>query len=141
MKERGYTLLEILFVLMIVVLVGMLGTTFSFKMTEKMVVEQFFHQFTLDIQMAQMLALEKQRSCFVSFVNQDTYRIYHQLDEVILERKLPEIIEFDQYSNLLTLRIDPDGNVKNFGKFTFYTPFGQKHIVININKGRIRYVE
>ncbi|MBB5148806.1 MULTISPECIES: competence type IV pilus minor pilin ComGD [Ureibacillus] len=141
MKEQGYTLLEILFVLMIVVLVGMLGTTFSFKMTEKMVVEQFFHQFTLDIQMAQMLALEKQRSCFVSFVNQDTYRIYHQLDEVILERKLPEIIEFDQYSNLLTLRIDPDGNVKNFGKFTFYTPFGQKHIVININKGRIRYVE
>jgi competence protein ComGD len=141
LKEQGYTLLEILFVLMIVVLVGMLGTTFSFKMTEKMVVEQFFHQFTLDIQMAQMLALEKQRSCFVSFVNQDTYRIYHQLDEVILERKLPEIIEFDQYSNLLTLRIDPDGNVKNFGKFTFYTPFGQKHIVININKGRIRYVE
>ncbi|MEK4494588.1 competence type IV pilus minor pilin ComGD [Ureibacillus sp. FSL W8-0352] len=141
MKEQGYTLLEILFVLMIVVLVGMLGTTFSFKMTEKMVVEQFFHQFTLDIQMAQMLALEKQRSCFVSFVKQDTYRIYHQLDEVILERKLPEIIEFDQYSNLLTLRIDPDGNVKNFGKFTFYTPFGQKHIVININKGRIRYVE
>ncbi|MED3660741.1 competence type IV pilus minor pilin ComGD [Ureibacillus sp. FSL K6-8385] len=140
-NEKGFTLLEMLLVLMIVLLIGSVSSTFSIKMTEKMLVDQFFHQLKLDIQMAQMWAMEHQKSCFVSFSSSNTYKVHHQLDEVILERKLPDTISIDPDSNLLTLRIGADGSVDNFGTITFQTGLGTKYIIVNIDKGRIRYVE
>nr|MBO2506518.1 hypothetical protein [Bacilli bacterium] len=139
--EKGFTLLEMLLVLMIVSLIGMIGVTIPVKMTEKMIVEQFFHQLKLDIQMAQMWALENEKGCYVSFSSSNSYRIYHQMNDVLIERKIPDMISINDFSNLSTLSINTRGGVKNFGTITFQTPYGEKSIIINIDKGRIRYVE
>ncbi|MFC5559264.1 competence type IV pilus minor pilin ComGD [Ureibacillus thermophilus] len=139
--EKGFTLLEMLLVLMIVLLIGGITSSFSIKVTEKMIVDQFFHQLKLDIQMAQMWAIEHEKSCYVSFSSAKKYKIFHQMNEVLLEREIPELITFSNLSTLSTLSINSKGIVRNFGTLTFHTPDGVKLLIINIDKGRIRYVE
>lgn len=140
-NEKGFTLLEMLLVLMIVLLIGTICSSFSIKMTEKMIVDHFFRQLKLDIQMAQMWAMEHQRGCFVSFSSSNRYQIYHQLDEILVEREFPEMVTLNQGSQLKTIRFSATGHANNFGTIVFQTPFGQKNLIIYIDKGRIRYVE
>jgi len=139
--EKGFTLLEMLLVLMVVLLIGGITSSFSIKLTEKMIVDQFFHQLKLDIQMAQMWAIEHERGCYVSFSSSNKYKIFHQMNDVLLEREIPELITLSDVSTLSTLSINSRGAVRNFGTLTFHTPVGVKFLIINIDKGRIRYVE
>lgn len=131
-----------LIVLSIVLMISFVGVKFSIQLSEKAMVDQFFHQLLLDIQMAQNIAMEEQRPCVVSFSNQNHYKIYYTLDEVVLERKFPPHVVLDTESSYLNvIRYGRNGETNLFGKVIFKTPFGKKTLVVYIGKGRVRYVE
>lgn len=140
-EQKGFTLIEMLIVLSIVMTISLICIKVSMKVSEKIVVDHFFNQLLLDIQTTQQLAKEKERICILSFSSLNRYRVYHQLDEILLEREIPPCIKFEIESNLKSIQFNPNGSIRKFGTLKFYTPYGERYVVLNIQKGRIRYVE
>lgn len=131
-----------LLVLFIVLSISFICSIITVKMSEKVIVDQFFHQLILDIQMAQTLAMENKKYVIVSLSSMNNYQVYYSLDNVLIVREFPDLIEFNaEASDLHTLRINQNGHNDKFGKIIFNTPFGQKTLMVYISKGRVRYVE
>lgn len=140
--DKGFTLIEMLLVLFIVIVVSSFVYKISLTITEKQVIDQFFNQVQLDIQSMQALAIEEKKTINVLFSDNNTYKAYYSLDgKKIFDRSFPTNIQLNIYSNLKNIVIYPNGEVVNFGKIIFYTPFGERQLIINIQKGRMRIVE
>ncbi|MBD8026080.1 type II secretion system protein [Ureibacillus sp. Re31] len=140
--DKGFTLIEMLLVLFIVIVVSSFVYKISLTITEKQVINQFFNQVQLDIQSMQALAIEEKKTINVLFSDNNTYKAYYSLDgKKIFERSFPTNIQLNIYSNLKNIVIYPNGEVVNFGKIIFYTPFGERQLIVNIQKGRMRIVE
>lgn len=141
-NEKGFTLIEMLIVLFIIFTISFVSAKITIKMSEKAIVDYFFHQLLLDIQMAQTMATEKQRNVIIHFSSNNNYQIHHNLEDVIAYREIPNIIQFNaEASDMITIRINHKGHIEKFGKVIFNTPFGKKTLMIYIAKGRARYVE
>jgi competence protein ComGD len=139
--EKGFTFIEMLLVLSIVTMISLLCVKISIQVSEKIIVDQFFKQLQLDIQATQMLAKQERKTYNLSMSSLNRYRVYHQFGEIILEREIPPCIQFELESNLSSIRFNANGDIRSFGTLKFYTPFGERFIILNIHKGRIRYVE
>lgn len=140
--DKGFTLIEMLLVLFIVIVVSSFVYKISLTITEKQVINQFFNQVQLDIQSMQALAIEEKKTINVLFSDNNTYKAYYSLDgKKIFERSFPSIVQLNIYSNLKNIVIYPNGEVVNFGKIIFYTPFGERQLIVNIQKGRMRIVD
>lgn len=141
-NNHGFTLIEMLLVLYIIIMISSIVYQMTIQITEKRVVDQFFEQLMLDIQSMQVLALKEEEAINIYFRDNNTYKAsYDLVGEKIFERTLPKGIEINIYSNLKKITFNPNGNLKNFGKIIFYTPFGETHLVVNIQEGRMRLVE
>lgn len=141
-NNQGYTLIEMLIVLFIIVTISSLVFQFTIKITEKRVVEQFFSQVMLDFQRVQALAIEEGRTITFVFIDNNTYKAYYDLGgNSILEKSFPKGIELNIYSNLKKIEFHPSGEVGKFGTILFNTPFGEKRLIVNMQKGRLRLNE
>lgn len=140
-NEYGYTLLEMLIVLFIVVVISSITFHFTNYFAEKREIDYFFFQLQLDIGRAQALATEIGGTVDVVFLDDNTYKIYHKWDEIILERKFPKNVQMNFYSKFKRIRFDSLGEVQEFGSVSFKTSLGDRHLIIYISKGRSRYVE
>lgn len=141
-NSKGFTLLEMLLVLFIVLLISSIVFQITMKVTERHEVDQFFQQLLFDIQEMQALAIEKEESIIIQF-NTNQYKAYRYLveGEIILQKDMPENIQFDISNNIKRIRISPNGEVAEFGSIIFKTPFGQTNLIIYIKEGRMRLVE
>ncbi|MFP3918760.1 type II secretion system protein [Lysinibacillus telephonicus] len=141
-NNHGYTLIEMLIVLFIVVTISSIVFQFTIKLTEKRVVEQFFNEVMLDIQRVQALAIEEGRTITFVFIDNNTYKAYYELGgKSILEKSFPKGIELNIYSNLKKIEFYPSGEIGKFGTVLFNTPFGEKRLIVNMQKGRLRLNE
>lgn len=140
-NDQGFSLIEMLLVLFIVIVVSSIVYKVTYTISEKQAVEQFFNQVQLDIQRMQALAIEEKKTINVLFSDNNTYKAYYSLDGKIFERSFPSIVQLNIYSNLKNIVIYPNGEVVNFGKIIFYTPFGERQLIVNIQKGRMRIVD
>jgi len=141
-NSNGYTLIEMLLVLFIVLLLSSIVFHITVTISEKRAVEQFFQQLVLDIQEMQALAIEKEETIIMQFNNYQYKAFYaYKLDNIIFQKDLPTNIQLEDTSNLKRFRINANGEVAEFGTIIFNTPFGIKHLIIYITKGRLRLVE
>jgi len=141
-NRNGFTLIEMLLVLFMVLLTSSIVFQLSLKVSEKRIVDQFFQQLILDIQEMQALAIEKEQTVNFQFYNSNRYVAYQGLNSnLLLDKDFPKNINFNIYSNLKRFRINPSGDVADFGTLQFDTPFGQVDLIIYIKEGRIRLVE
>lgn len=139
LNEKGFTLIEMLSVLFIVMLFTGIALTFSFQYSEKKVIDQFMNQVQLDILTAQAKAIGEQQRIEIQFSEDHRYTMFNSFMEPYNERLFPEGVTFNKYSNLKVIRFSPSGEVNAFGTLKFNTEYGDKELIININKGRIRY--
>lgn len=138
----GFTLIEILLVLSIVLLTTSVIFQITVTLSEKRVVDQFFQQLMLDIEEMQARAIENEETIFIQFNNDNRYKALSvSSGEVILEKSFPDKIKLDIYSNLKRFVISPKGEVSHFGTIRFETPYGRKNLIIYIKEGRMRLVE
>lgn len=138
-NEKGFTLIEMLLVLFIVMLFTSIAFSFSVQYSEKKVIDQFMNQVQFDILAAQAKAIEEQRRIEIRFGDDKRYSMFNEFGDPYFERHFPEGVTFDQYSTLKVIKFSSVGEVSEFGTLKFQTPTKEKVIIINIHKGRIRY--
>ena len=138
-NEKGFTLIEMLLVLFIVLLFSAIAFKFTIQYSEKRVIEQVITQLQLDILTAQAKAIEEQQSVQIKFSVDNRYVMFNEFGTIYVERNLPEEIKFNILSNLQRIWFTSLGEVVGFGTIRFNTSEGEKVLIINIHKGRIRY--
>lgn len=136
-KENGFTLIEMLLVLMIVVVISTSAVHFTVKSIEQHRTEQFFRQFQTDMHFLQSYAMANEQGVSMFFSKKGTfYQGELSGGEVILYKKMPEDFWSD-INNGYRLRYLPNGNVSKFGVLTIHTPEGWRKLNIYIGKGRM----
>lgn len=140
-SNGGFTLLEMLVVLCIVIVVSSMVYQFSYKLTQKQEIDLFFSQVQLDIQRAQAFAIESGKYTTVQFSNNYYYAFQGFNSDKIFEKQYPVGIGIKQDSTYRKVQFNPNGEVVDFGTISFITPIGLKQLIINIEKGRIKFVQ
>lgn len=137
-NERGFTLLEMLVVLMIVMLLSTMVLYYSHDKLIKYTHSQMMNQVELYIRMTQMKAVEEQVPYLFTVVNGKRITVKElEGSEPLFEQQLPKghYITLDVAYSQLYFKIN--GNVKSFGSITY--DFGNVKMGYNIyiGKGRI----
>ena len=141
-NSKGYTLIEMLLVLFIVLVTSTIIFQVTLTISEKWAVNRFFQQVLLDVQQIQALAIKNEEPFYIQFNSLNQYKGYAVFSgEVIFVREIPKDIKLDMTSNLKHFMVYPTGDVSNFGTFRFFTPFGQTNLIIYIKEGRMRLIE
>ncbi|MFF2795120.1 competence type IV pilus minor pilin ComGD [Lysinibacillus xylanilyticus] len=139
-SERGYTFVEMLFVLFIVMCLSTIVVKYSLKAAETRELEQFFTQIQLDIQYIQTYSMHKGEYISMKFESSSKrYIIKKDIFTELFERPFPKGVEvIPSSSSIYTIIYNFNGNVMTPGTVYFKTPQGTKKIVITLGRGRSR---
>lgn len=139
-NECGFTLIEMLLVLLIVMCLTGIVTKVSMKMAEAKEIERFFAQLQLDIQFIQMYSMQQQQYVSMKFeAPTNRYIIKKDFYTTDYERPFPKGVEFlSGASTFVTIMYKTNGNVSQSGTLYFNTPQGLRKVVITIGVGRVR---
>ncbi|MEG0260321.1 MAG: competence type IV pilus minor pilin ComGD [Lysinibacillus sp.] len=141
-NEKGFTLIEMLLVLFVVMSLTGIVMKLTIKTAEDKEMERFLTQLQLDIQYIQIDAMQRDTSLFIKFEEvPESYVVKKDFKTVLYRRLLPKNVTFARTSTLKTIHFTPTGNVRQFGSLIFITPKGNKRVTINIGKGRMRIDE
>ncbi|WP_353048283.1 competence type IV pilus minor pilin ComGD [Planococcus sp. ISL-110] len=141
-KEQGFTLLEmllVLVVLMAIVSVSIPGyQAFAVKKEE----QRFFDVLQQDIYFAQSQSYSLGKTAKVVFrETKGTYEIFTDLQSVVSSRKLPDSVALKKTSNLNEIYFNSNGSVVQSGTFRFATSSGEKTLVVHLGRGRVVFSE
>ncbi|MGE7129371.1 competence type IV pilus minor pilin ComGD [Lysinibacillus xylanilyticus] len=139
-SERGYTFVEMLFVLFIVICLSTIVVKYSLKAAETRELEQFFTQIQLDIQYIQTYSMQQGEYISMKFESSSKrYIIKKDIFTELFERPFPKGVELiPTSSSIYTIIYNFNGNVMTPGTVYFKTPQGTKKIVITLGRGRSR---
>ncbi|QPQ30104.1 competence type IV pilus minor pilin ComGD [Lysinibacillus sp. JNUCC 51] len=139
-SERGYTFVEMLFVLFIVICLSTIVVKYSLKAAETRELEQFFTQIQLDIQYIQTYSMQQGEYISIKFESSSKrYIIKKDIFTELFERPFPKGVELiPSSSSIYTIIYNFNGNVMTPGTVYFKTPKGTKKIVITLGRGRSR---
>lgn len=140
-NEKGFTLIEMLLVLSIVMVMTtsilFIGTAKLEELEEK----RFFKQFHLDIQRLQAIAIAEEKYTYIKFSEKGTIYTAKSANVMLFEYKLPLNVRLSTQSYLQEISFHPNGSVKEFGTLVFETSKGLKVITVYIGKGKLKYEE
>ncbi len=139
-SERGYTVIEMLIVLFIVMCLSAIVVKYSLKAAETRELEQFFTQIQLDIQYIQTYSMHQMEYISIKFEGSSKrYIIKKDIFTELFERPFPKGVEFiPSSSSIYTIIYNGNGNVMTPGTVYFKTPQGIKKVVITLGRGRSR---
>ncbi|HEU5140506.1 MAG TPA: competence type IV pilus minor pilin ComGD [Bacillales bacterium] len=134
--EKGFTLIETLIVLFIVVSVSAI-TLVSFQgFHSAKQTDYFLEQIQKDLYFAQEYALSHHKEVrLVLDSAKHRYSVVTDTAESLLTRAFsPEILISSNFGS--AVEFNPNGNIARFGTLTFRTPQGTYKMVFHIGKGR-----
>lgn len=139
-NERGYTLVEIVLVLFVVMTLTAIVTKFSLQVVEAKEIERFFSQIQLDLQYIQTYSMHEKEYIFMKFEgSSNRYSIKKDFYTNVYIRPFPKGVELlSDRSTVQTIRFNFKGNVMTPGTVYFKTPMGTKKVVITLGRGRAR---
>lgn len=140
-SQRGFTFIEMLLVLTIFLLASSITIQMTFKTYERQAIDQFFVQVSLDIQRMQTLSMKVGSHTTIVFLDEGKYRgyIHNNFTDIEFEKDYPKGIALESGSKLKRIRFYNNGEISDFGKVIFITPYGKREVIVNIEKGRLRY--
>lgn len=135
-NESGFSLLEMLFVLMIVMLLAWIVVPMVHKNYVEHEVNQFFRVFDSDVLFIQNQALVG-REWWIH-LEEDRYIVKEQKERFVKTRYYPK--SFDtQYFAEHRIEYHPTGNVKKPYTYNFYDRNGKRYkVIFSFGKGRHR---
>ncbi|MEI4771414.1 competence type IV pilus minor pilin ComGD [Psychrobacillus sp. FJAT-51614] len=139
LRENGFTFIEMLLVLSIVMVMSTSIIFVSTSKFERMEEKRFFEQFHLDVQSLQSIALSERKYMSLVFFENGTKYKAKNANEIYFEYEMPKGIRLSQDSYLKEIVFHPNGTVKEFGTLLFETKNGFKNVYVYIGKGRLRY--
>ncbi|MFC6039895.1 prepilin-type N-terminal cleavage/methylation domain-containing protein [Paenisporosarcina macmurdoensis] len=139
LNNKGYSLIELLLVLTIVMIISSSAIYFNNRYVEKQTFELFYNQLKLDVRHVQMLAITEERYMKLVFFETGGSRYIGRKSvfDAIFERPLPPGYHWSSSSTLKEIAFQPNGTVEKFGTFIFITPDGLKTVRVFIGKGRM----
>ncbi|GAB0170575.1 competence type IV pilus minor pilin ComGD [Lysinibacillus sp. CTST325] len=139
-SERGFTLVEMLIVLFIVMCLSAIVVKYSVKAEETRELERFFTQIQLDLQYIQTYSMHQREYISMKFESSSKrYIIKKDFYTELYERPFPKGVEVIlSTSSIYTIMYNYNGNVMTPGTVYFKTPQGTKKVVITLGRGRSR---
>lgn len=141
LDEKGFTLIEMLLVLSILMVMTSSVIFASTNRLAEIEGKRFFRQFHLDIQRLQTTAIVEEKYAYIRFSENGTKYIASSANAQLFEYNLPSGISLSKESSLKGVTFHPNGSVQEFGKLLFETKKGIKQVTIYIGKGKLNYEE
>lgn len=143
MKQKGFTLLEMLLVLFAI---SVLSVVTHFNVTslhEKQKVEQFLKQFSNDILYMQQLAIKRQQHYTLRwFKEKQMYYISEsKTDLLIVKREYDKDVQMDLHTFPNPMTYNPSGNINRGGTILLSYRGYEYEIVFQLGRGRFTYRE
>lgn len=139
LNQDGYTLIEAILMLLIVMVITSAVIYGANDKIEELEEKRFLHQFHLNLQQAQSIAIGNQQLITLAFDENRTSYSVKQSGTILLECRLPSHMSLSIDSYLKGLRFQTNGSVNQFGKFSFLTKKGTKIVTVHIGSGRVSY--
>lgn len=133
-SERGFTLMEILFVLGIWMILLLISVPFVFSSMEEIKENHFLETLQFDILYAQSLALNNKNNIRINF-NQHNYVLIEN-QKVHIRRDIPNNWSFNLGSMRNTIRFDEYGRIENPGSIYIRSPRSNFSLIFPLGKGR-----
>lgn len=140
-NEKGFTLIETILVLSIVMVITSSIIYVTSSKIEEVEEKRFFRQFHLDMQRMQSIAIGEYKYTYINFVKNGSKYEAKSSNAPLFEYELPKHMRLSIYSNLSGIAFHPNGTVSQFGTFLFETEKGTKTVTVYIGTGRLNYEE
>ena len=138
-NERGFTLLEMLFVLMIVGVLSTIVLHFSFEKMQRHTYMKTIRQVELAIRVAQTMAMEEQRVIYCEVREGTNFVIRRDVfGEAVYEQPLPEGMQMQISTARGRIQFQASGNVSQIGRINF--SIGDDYVFYTINLGKGRFL-
>ncbi|MGE6311658.1 competence type IV pilus minor pilin ComGD [Bacillus cereus] len=143
MKQKGFTLLEMLLVLFAI---SVLSVVTHFNVTslhEKQRAEQFLKQFSNDILYMQQLAIKRQKHYTLRwFKEKHMYYISEsETGFLIAKREYDKDVQIDLHTFPNPMTYNPSGNINRGGTILLFYRGYKYEIVFQLGRGRFTYRE
>ena len=139
--ERGFTLIEMLLVLMIFSIITIIAISFSYRYVKVNQYERAIEQLRLTLHVAQLTAQQEQVFVNVYVGKENTLFLTTSVKEYELNWVMPEGMSVDFLTNKGTIKFTPNGNVSEIGSVKIITPEKTIRYSVNMSKGRLRFIE
>lgn len=142
LNEKGFTLLEMLLVLAVLVIVSAISISGYRSFTVQKEEQRFFEVLHQDIYFAQSQSYSLNKTAKIIFrESKGTYEIFTDIQSVGVSRKLPQSVQLKKTSNLSEIYFNSNGTVVQSGTFRFSTTSGEKTLVVHLGGGRVVFSE
>lgn len=143
MKEKGFTLLEMLLVLFAISVLSMVTYFNVHSLHEKQKVDQFLRQFSNDILYMQQLAISRQKHYTLRWhKDRHTYYIGElSTNPTIIKREYDSDIQIDLNTFPNPMTYNPSGNINRGGTILLSYRSYKYEIVFQLGRGRFTYRE
>ncbi|MDA1642919.1 MULTISPECIES: comG operon protein ComGD [unclassified Bacillus cereus group] len=143
MKQKGFTLLEILLVLFAISVLSMVTYVNVHSLYEKQKIEQFLRQFSNDILYMQQLAINRQKHYTLRW-HKDRHMYYigeSSTDLSIIKREYDSDIQLNLNTFPNPMTYNPSGNINRGGTILLSYRSYKYEIVFQLGRGRFTYRE
>ncbi|MGH1038448.1 competence protein ComG [Bacillus wiedmannii] len=143
MKQKGFTLLEMLLVLFAISVLSMVTYFNVHSLHEKQKVKQFLRQFSNDILYMQQLAINRQKHYTLRwYKDRHTYYIGELSENLtIIKREYDSDIQIDLNTFPNPMTYNPSGNINRGGTILLSYRSYKYEIVFQLGRGRFTYRE
>ena len=139
--ERGFTLIEMLLVLMIFSIITMIAVSFSYRYVKINQYEHAIEQLRLTIHLAQLTAQQEEAISYVRILEENKILLTALYKEHELNWQLPEGMHVYIYTNRNRIRFNANGHISEIGHLEIKIPEKTMRYSINLSKGRLRLIE
>ncbi|ALQ69815.1 MULTISPECIES: comG operon protein ComGD [Bacillus] len=143
MKQKGFTLLEMLLVLFAISVLSMVTYYNVHSLYEKQKIEQFLRQFSNDILYMQQLAINRQKHYTLRW-HKDRHMYYigeSSTNLSIIKREYDSDIQIDLNTFPNPMTYNPSGNINRGGTILLSYRSYKYDIVFQLGRGRFTYRE
>ena len=143
MKQKGFTLLEMLLVLFAISVLSVVTYFHVHSLYEKQKIEQFLRQFSNDILYMQQLAINRQKHSTLRW-HKDRHMYYigeSSTDLSIIKREYDSDIQLDLNTFPNPMTYNPSGNINRGGTILLSYRSYKYEIVFQLGRGRFTYRE
>lgn len=143
MKQKGFTLLEMLLVLFAISVLSMVTYYNVHSLYEKQKIEQFLRQFSNDILYMQQLAISRQKHYTLRWHKErNMYYIGESGTNLfIIKREYDNDIQMDLNTFPNPMTYNPSGNINRGGTILLSYRSYKYEIVFQLGRGRFTYRE
>jgi len=140
-NETGFTLIEVLLILFIIVVMLMSLPPLFHSVQDTINEKYFLQQYKEDLFYAQSLAISRRRTVYYQYdSNKKTYKITDHRGNVYLQRQVPDDVVIS-HGHLAKFHFLGDGNISSFGNIWVQVNGKTYQIFISIGSGRFEIFE